>query len=156
MATKKKTTESYLAGYIPAKNNIDPYQPATSLKNLNLSYYSFNSQQIGAQAGAVDTTATIYTVPKGYTLFITSINLEIIKQVTSIVYARGKFLLNQQVIMRLYAPLTEGENTCLGFNFSEPYILHQGETVQVTSENADGLAQAGFTGALIKNEDIIF
>jgi hypothetical protein len=70
------------------------------------------------------------------------------------VNGRGKLILNGQTLIRIYSPYTEGESATMSFTFAYPYILKSGESIQVTSESANGLAIAGFSGFLIRNQDL--
>jgi len=71
------------------------------------------------------------------------------------VNGRGKINLNGQTVMRLYSPFTESEFCAQNLTFAQPFILHSSETIQVISETANGLAQAGFVGFLVRNSDLI-
>lgn len=148
-------TKKLGTAYVPSSNYKGENQVSTSIKNIDLSIYSLNSQQIGGQSNANDGTATVYSVPKGYTLFITSVNLQTLKWETLAgVNAIGTVSFKGQPIIQTRSPFPEGESAGQAFSFSIPFILSSEEKITVTANGTYTLALAGFTGFLVKNQDL--
>jgi len=141
--------------YKPSGKIFTGDKSSTKIKDIPLSLYSINSKQIAGQGGAIDETATLYTTPSGYTFFVTHLNLEVIQRDSSgTSSAQGKIYLNGQTIIRLYSPWAQGSVVTNSISFSQPFILRSNETIKVYSAGTDEVAQAGYSGFLVKNSDI--
>jgi len=137
------------------------YQSST-LKNIFQIPYGLSAQQIGVQGGASSATATLYTVPKESTFFITSCYLQAINaNIVVGVRERGKLFFNGQCFLRLYTPActTAGSENGgvaeLSMSFPFPYILNSGETITLLSESGSGNCQGGVVGFLVRNSDLL-
>jgi hypothetical protein len=134
--------------FYPAKKGIIPQE-------IQQNVYNVSSIQVGKYNSAVDATTIIYTVPEGYTLFITSFFLQVQKYTSDAGFSgRGRLYLGSNEVFRVYSPYTEGESQIINQSPSYPFILKEKEIIKVYSESAYGLAIGGFTGFLISNKDI--
>lgn len=127
----------------------------SSISNVFNVPYSLTSEQVGAQAGATNTTALVYQVPAGYTLFITSCTLNVINNNAVVgVNERGRLYFQSQLIMRIYSGGIINNSVANSMSFPFPYILRSNENVYVQGESAGGLTQASIVGFLVRNADL--
>lgn len=117
--------------------------------------YSVSAQQVGAMNSAISGTATIYTVPANFTLFITGYYLQAVNFNAAGVYERGRLYFGAQLIERIYSgSVSTGVQAAISHNLTFPFILRSGDTITIQSESGAGLTLGGFTGFLVPNCEV--
>jgi hypothetical protein len=113
---------------------------------------------------AHNTTQTVYTVPAGYTLIISSLCLSAsVVNGGGVGIGRVYLYLNGNIALNLImdtnnaiGTLNPMPNQSVSITPTALLILRSNQNIQVSTDNLNTMGVASFTGYIIKNSDILF